>query len=111
MDATLTLLDANAAELARELDGLPLALATAGAYLNQVATSFAEYLCLYRASWLRLQQTSPEVSTYEDRQLYSTWQLSLDYIKQQSELSAKLLKLWAYFDNRSVVRASARRED
>jgi hypothetical protein len=77
-------------------------LATAGAYLDQVATSFAEYLCLYRASWLRLQQTSPEVSTYEDRQLYSTWQLSLDHIKQQSELSAKLLELWAYFDNQDL---------
>ena len=101
-DATLMLLDPHAAELAKELDGLPLALATAGAYLDQVATSFANYLCLYRASWLRLQQTSPEVSTYEDRQLYSTWQLSLDHIKQQSELSAKLLELWAYFDNQDL---------
>jgi tetratricopeptide (TPR) repeat protein len=51
---------------------------------------------------LRLLQTSPEVSTYEDRQLYSTWQLSLNHIKQQSELSAKLLKLWAYFDNQDL---------
>jgi hypothetical protein len=96
------LLDPNAAELARELDGLSLALVTAGAYLDQVATSFTEYLHLYRASWLKLLQTSPEVSTYEDRQLYSTWQLSLNYIKQQSELSAQLLKLWAYFDNQDL---------
>ena len=44
------LLDPNAAELARELDRLPLALATAGAYLDQVATSFTEYLRLYQAS-------------------------------------------------------------
>ena len=62
----------------RGLEGLPLALATASAYLDQVATSFADYLCLYRASWRRLQQTSPEVSTYEDRQLYLTLQLSSD---------------------------------
>src|SRR5579871_561231 len=98
----LTLLDPDTAELAKELDGLPLALATAGAYLDQVATSFADYLRLYRASWLRLLQTSPEVSTYEDRQLYSTWQLSLDHIKQQNELSVKLLQLWAYFDNQDL---------
>ena len=32
-------LDPNAAELAKELDGLPLALATAAAYLDQVATA------------------------------------------------------------------------
>ena len=77
-------------------------LRRAGAYLDQVATSFADYLCLYRASWRKLQQTSPEVSTYEDRQLYSTWQLSLDHIKQQSEISFKLLQLWAYFDNQDI---------
>jgi hypothetical protein len=39
-------LDPDAAELAKVLDGLPLALATAGAYLDQVATSFADYLRL-----------------------------------------------------------------
>ena len=77
-------------------------MATAGAYLDQVATSFADYLCLYRASWQKLQQMSPEVSTYEDRQLYSTWQLSLDHIKRQSEISSKLLQLWAYFDNQDL---------
>lgn len=63
---------------------------------------FAKYLCLYRASWRELQKASPEVSTYEDRQLYSTWQLSLDHIRQQSEISSKLLQLWAYFDNQDV---------
>src|SRR6266480_5144452 len=98
----LTLLDPDAAELAKELDGLPLALATAGAYLDQVATSFADYLHLYRASWLRLLQTSPKVSTYEDRQLYLTWQLSLNHIKQQNELLVKLLQLWAYFNNQDL---------
>jgi len=40
--------------------------------------------------------------SYEDRTLYSTWQLSFDHIKQQNELSAKLLQLWAYFDNQDV---------
>jgi hypothetical protein len=37
VDAKLMLLDPNAAKLAKELDGLPLALATAGPYLDQVA--------------------------------------------------------------------------
>jgi tetratricopeptide (TPR) repeat protein len=84
------------------LDGLPLALATAGAYLDQVAISFSDYLRLYKASWAKLQKTSPELSSYEDRTLYSTWQLSLDHVKQQNELSAKLLRLWAYFDNQDI---------
>lgn len=77
-------------------------MVSVGAYLDQVATSFAEYLRLYKALWLRLQRTTPEISTYEDRQLYSTWQLSLDHIRQQSEISVKLLQLWAYLDNQDL---------
>ncbi|KAF2655155.1 hypothetical protein K491DRAFT_693174 [Lophiostoma macrostomum CBS 122681] len=93
--------DPHAIRLAEELDGLPLALATAGAYLHEVATSFAEYLHLYQKSWEELHKTSPKVSTY-DRRLYSTWRLSLDQVKRQSEVSSKLLQLWAYFDNQDV---------
>ncbi|KAL9615789.1 MAG: hypothetical protein Q9160_009258 [Pyrenula sp. 1 TL-2023] len=92
-----------ATELVKELDGLPLALSTAGAYLEHVTTSFSEYLQLYRASWLKLQQTSPHLSSYgEDRSLFSTWQITFDRIKQQNAKSAKLLKLWAYFDRQDV---------
>jgi tetratricopeptide (TPR) repeat protein len=67
-----------------------------------VATSFAEYLRLYDTSWLRLQQTTLQLHLYEDRTLYSTWNISLDHVKQQSEPAAKLLQLWAYFDNQDV---------
>jgi hypothetical protein len=76
-------------------------MTTADAFLNQVAVSFAKYLSMYRTSWRELQETSPEVNTY-DRQLYSTWQLSLDYNEQQSKISSKLLQLWAYFDNQDL---------
>jgi tetratricopeptide (TPR) repeat protein len=89
--------------IARELDGLPLALATAGAYLDQVpATSFSDYLRHYRESWLKLQQTSPVLESYEDRALYTTWDLSFSHIKKQNVLSAKVLQLWAYFDNQDL---------
>ncbi|KAN0067101.1 HET domain containing protein [Elaphomyces granulatus] len=94
--------DPDAVRLAKELDGLPLALATAGAYLDQGAISFSDYLRLYKASWARLLMTSPELNSYEDRTLYSTWQLSFDQVKQRNELSAKLLQLWAYFDNQDL---------
>jgi hypothetical protein len=88
--------------LAKELDGLPLALAIAGAYLHQAAISLSDYLCLYKASWTKLQNTSPKLSSYEDQTLYSTWQLSFDHVKQRNELSANLLRLWAYFDNQDI---------
>ena len=37
-------------KLTEELDGLPLALATARVYLDQVAISLSEYLSLYKES-------------------------------------------------------------
>jgi hypothetical protein len=85
-----------------KLDGLPLALSTAGAYLEHVTTSFAEYLRLYKASWLKLQRTSPRLSSYEDRSLYTTWQVTYDRIREQNAASAQLLRLWAYFDKQDV---------
>jgi tetratricopeptide (TPR) repeat protein len=100
--ALTSILEPEAIRLAEELDGLPLALATAGAYLNQVAVDFSDYLRLYKESWGKLQKSSPELSSYEDRTLYSTWQISFDYIKQRNEHSAKLLYLWAYFDNQDL---------
>ncbi|KAL5316295.1 hypothetical protein ACEPPN_015340 [Leptodophora sp. 'Broadleaf-Isolate-01'] len=92
----------DAMELAKELDGFPLALATAGAYLNQTARSFSDYLRLYKESWARLMETSPELSSYEDRTLYSTWRISFDNVRQRNPLSANLLRLWAYFDNQDL---------
>ncbi|PQE29295.1 hypothetical protein CJF30_00004368 [Rutstroemia sp. NJR-2017a BBW] len=94
--------DPDAIMLARELDGLPLALATAGAYLDQVTVSLADYLRLYKQSWVQLQGSSPELDSYEDRTLYSTWQISYDHVKQQNDLSAKLLCFWAYFDSQDL---------
>ncbi|KAF8853548.1 HET-domain-containing protein [Acephala macrosclerotiorum] len=94
--------DPDAIKLAKELDGLPLALATTGAYLDQVAISFSDYLRLYKESWVQLQESSPELSSYEDRTLYSTWQISFNHVKQQNDLSAKLLCFWAYFDSQDL---------
>jgi hypothetical protein len=47
-------IDSDAIKLAKKLDGLPLALTTAGAYLDQAAISFSDYLRLYEESWLKL---------------------------------------------------------
>ncbi|TGO06819.1 hypothetical protein BTUL_0472g00010 [Botrytis tulipae] len=89
--------DPDAIALVKELDGLPLALSTAGVYLEHVTTSFSDYLRLYKTSWLKLQITSPLLDSYVDRTLYTTWQITFDRIQQQNPASAQLLKLWAYF--------------
>ncbi|KAI6085949.1 hypothetical protein F4821DRAFT_141851 [Hypoxylon rubiginosum] len=95
--------DEAARILTQRLDGLPLALATAGAYLKGVpSTTFADYLTSYEASWRRLQESSPQILSYEDRALYSTWNLSFAHIRDQNPASAMLLRLWAYFDNEDL---------
>ena len=94
--------DPDAIELVKELDGLPLALSTAGAYLEHVSVTLSDYLRLYKASWLKLQTTSPQLASYEDRSLYTTWQITFDRIQQQNPASASLLKLWAYFNRQDV---------
>ncbi|KAA6414181.1 MAG: hypothetical protein FRX48_02543 [Lasallia pustulata] len=94
--------DTYAIDLANQLDGLPLALTTAGAYLSQVSTSLEDYLRHYRTSWLKLQQTTPDLLSYEDRALYTTWNLSFKHIQSQNESAGNLLRLWAYFDNQDV---------
>ncbi|GIZ43062.1 hypothetical protein CKM354_000630500 [Cercospora kikuchii] len=94
--------DSGAIELANKLDGLPLALATAGAYLRQTPITFADYCHLYEASWTKLQDTSPYLDSYEDRKLYSTWQISFAQIQERNKPSAELLRLWAYFDNEDI---------
>ncbi|RFN43712.1 tetratricopeptide-like helical domain, partial [Fusarium flagelliforme] len=91
--------DPASVQLARKLDGLPLALSTAGAYLDQISMACEEYLELYQKSWYSLQRTSPQLLSYEDRAMYSTWNISYLNIEKQNKSSAMLLKLWAYFDH------------
>ncbi|KAH7308547.1 hypothetical protein B0I35DRAFT_442174 [Stachybotrys elegans] len=93
--------DPHAYTLVQRLDGLPLALSTAGAYFNQLSTTCAEYLQLYEESWLRLHEESPQLLEY-DRALYSTWEVSFRHIQQQSHGASMLLRLWAYFDNEDL---------
>ncbi|KAI3319829.1 hypothetical protein HD806DRAFT_538796 [Xylariaceae sp. AK1471] len=94
--------DVDAKSLVKELDGLPLALATAGAYLRRVSIGFANYLRLYRESWARLHTSTPRLGSYQDRTLCSTWQLSYVQIQEQDLLAAHLLRWWAYFDNEDI---------
>jgi tetratricopeptide (TPR) repeat protein len=51
---------------------------------------------------LKLQRTSPHLNSYENRSLYTTWQITFDRIEQQNAASAKLFKLWAYFNRQDL---------
>ena len=94
--------DDSARRLALRLDGLPLALATASVYLNQSRDSFDEYLESYDNSWSDLGQYSRGPMDYEERTLFSTWNVSFQQVQAQDPEAAELLKLMAYLDNQDL---------
>ena len=101
-DHLTCIIDASAIRLAQRLDGLPLALVTAGSYLNQSIDSFDDYLEMYNHSWDDLSQNSDSPLDYVGRTLYSTWNVSFQHVQQRDSAAAELLKLFAYFDNQDL---------
>ncbi|KAI4166439.1 MAG: hypothetical protein LQ343_008052 [Gyalolechia ehrenbergii] len=91
--------DIHARKLAERFDGLPLALATAGDYISQTADSFSDYLEMYDQSWKELAENSDGLIEYDDRTLYSTWNLSLKQVAAQDPEAAELVRLMGYLGN------------
>jgi tetratricopeptide (TPR) repeat protein len=83
------------------VDGFPLALATAGAFLKESSVSCSEYLQQYETKW-EVVPNDEELPDYPTRTLYTTWDLSLTQIKQQNPKAAKLLAFLAYFDHQDI---------
>ncbi len=87
---------AQAQSLAEELDGLPLALDQAGAYIEETGCRVAEYLKLYQRSRSALLKRQSSVSADYPHTVGSTWSLSVRKVEQESLAAADLLRLCAY---------------
>lgn len=82
-------------ELAQELDGMPLALAQAAAFLVEHQSRYTDYLRQYRKQYVGLlEQAMPENSTWS---LNAVWALSIEQVEQVSPAALDLLKLCAMF--------------
>ena len=79
-----------------------MALAIAGAYLGQSTDGFDDYLDLYNSSWNHLGQYSTGPIDYEERTLYSTWNISFQQVQHHDPAAAELLKLMTYLDNQDL---------
>ncbi|GKZ48553.1 hypothetical protein AbraIFM66951_000628 [Aspergillus brasiliensis] len=92
--------------LLSQLDGLPLAIVSAGSYLKQSVISCREYLNLYKDCWLQLQQLAPQPqpSSPEEKSLHTTWKVTLNQIMLQHKHAALLLKQWIAYDSQDVWR-------
>jgi tetratricopeptide (TPR) repeat protein len=96
------LTDFHARRLAERLGGLPLALATAGAYLHKSNLSFEQYLQEYEKRWNLNPRRPLKLQEYRDRTLYTSWHLSYTRLENDDSDAAKLLKLLAYFDHQNI---------
>ena len=84
----------GAGKLAKMLDGLPLALEHAGAYLAKYETlSFADYLTEFEEQQLALFEEGKLSQDYHNDTIRTTWELAL---KKLPPAAADLLTLCAY---------------
>ncbi|WP_166246125.1 FxSxx-COOH system tetratricopeptide repeat protein [Paenibacillus turpanensis] len=85
----------DASDLAAELGFLPLALEHAGAYIRRKRKSFKEYLDLYTSKKVELLAVEGIPDSYHST-ILTTWNISIESIKQESSLAEKWLDLFAY---------------
>ncbi|KAB8212948.1 hypothetical protein BDV33DRAFT_94102 [Aspergillus novoparasiticus] len=88
--------------LASRLDGLPLAIIIAGAFMRETGTSITEYLQFYQESWSELQMQSNPERQYEQGNMLQTWMISYREVQKRDPHAAKLLLLLAHFDYRDI---------
>ncbi|KAL6825921.1 hypothetical protein J3E69DRAFT_335364 [Trichoderma sp. SZMC 28015] len=93
--------DPAAVDLAKRLDGHPLALVSAGAYLGRVPINCTDYLQDYEGSWVDLHKDTPELESY-DKVLSTTWNITLKHIQEQDSTASLMLHQWAYFDSKDL---------
>ena len=88
------------------LDGLPLAIAQAGAYLQESGVGLGTYLTFYEQQWSELMVAQnwahAPLQDYPDRSVWTTWAISYKAIQDKHKATANLLLLWSFLDNRDL---------
>jgi len=90
-------MDRAAAErIVREMDGLPLALMQAGAYVVETGCSLEDYLQLYARNRKELLVRRSRLLLGYPETVATTWSLSFQLIEQESPAAADVLRLCAF---------------
>jgi tetratricopeptide (TPR) repeat protein len=87
---------AAAAALAREMDGLPLALDQAGAYIEETQSRLSAYLQQYRQLQVRFLHRRGGSGTEHPEPVAKTWSLSFEKVEQLDPAAADLLRFCAF---------------
>ena len=88
---------ANAEAIANILDGLPLALDQAGAYIETTACGISGYLRRYETRHDILLKRRGEIASYDHPEpVATTWSLSFEKVEKANAAAAELLRLCAF---------------
>jgi hypothetical protein len=88
------------------LDGLPLAIAQAAAYLQETGIGLQTYIQFYKQKWKGLMVSRDwewaPLQDYPDRSVWTTWAISFSAIRKAHVTAANLLLLWALLDSKDL---------
>ncbi len=87
-----------AKDLAEELDGLPLALEQAAAYIVANEVEIAAYLASFRTRKIELFRRERPVTGNYPKTVATTWLMNFEQVAEKSAASADVLRLSAMFD-------------
>lgn len=94
---------ALAVEIVTALDGLPLALDQAGAYIEETRCGFSAYLDLYRTRRKELLSRRGRFPLNHPEPVAATWSLSFEQIEQENSAAADLLRLLVFFNPDAIA--------
>ena len=96
LDAAAEADQATAKEIATQLDGLPLALDQAGAYIEETGCGLSGYLDLYRSHAPELLRRRGALASDHPDPVATTWALSFENIEKANPAAAELLRFCAF---------------
>jgi tetratricopeptide (TPR) repeat protein len=92
------------------LDGLPLAIAQAGAFLRESGVGIGTYIQFYEQQCKELMEPKDEtedetyapLQDYPGRSVWTTWAISYNAVREKDEATATFLLLWSFLDNKNL---------
>jgi NB-ARC domain len=91
-----------AADLVHELDGLPLALDQAGAYIEETRCGVSGYLPLYRKHRTKLLSRRGGINPDHPAPVATTWSLSFNKVEATNPAAADLLRLCSFLAPQAI---------
>ncbi|HEY7415619.1 MAG TPA: tetratricopeptide repeat protein, partial [Ktedonobacteraceae bacterium] len=102
LDQAMEESQAQAAEIVAALDGLPLALDQAGAYIEETRCGLPQYLALYSTRRKELLLRRGRLPVDHPDSVAATWSLSFQRVEQESQAAVDLLHLLAFLDPEAI---------